>query len=125
MIEEIRASRAMVLPSFAEGLPVVLMEALALGRPVVTTAIGGTPELVQPGVTGWLVPAGSVEALVPAIREALDAAPGRLEEMGRAGVELVSRHHDAVREAGLLLELFEGFGARGPGDSAEDRPARM
>ena len=59
------ASRAMVLPSFAEGLPVVIMEALALGRPVVTTAIAGIPELVESGQTGWLVPAGSAEALVP------------------------------------------------------------
>ena len=46
------ASRVMVLPSFAEGLPVVIMEALALGRPVVTTYIAGIPELVEPGVDG-------------------------------------------------------------------------
>ena len=53
----------MVLPSFAEGLPIVIMEALALGRPVVSTYIAGIPELVQHGESGWLVPAGSVAAL--------------------------------------------------------------
>ena len=59
---EIEASRALVLPSFAEGLPGVFFEAFALGRPVISTYIAGTPELVEPGTSGWLVPAGSVEA---------------------------------------------------------------
>jgi glycosyltransferase involved in cell wall biosynthesis len=58
--QHILASRAMVLPSFAEGLPVVIMEALALGRPVISTYVAGIPELVEPGVCGWLVSAGSV-----------------------------------------------------------------
>ncbi len=99
-------SRALVLPSFAEGLPVVVMEALALGRPVVTTAIAGIPELVQSGVTGWLVPAGSVDALATAMREALETVPERLAEMGRAGVVLVAKDHDAAREAAKLTALF-------------------
>jgi colanic acid/amylovoran biosynthesis glycosyltransferase len=108
--EAIRGSRALVLPSFAEGLPVVVMEALALGRPVVTTAIAGIPELVETGVTGWLVPAGSVEALVAAMRAALTADPARLEAMGRAGAALVAKHHDAAREAGLLAGLIRAGG---------------
>ncbi|HEX9109629.1 MAG TPA: glycosyltransferase [Longimicrobiales bacterium] len=104
--EAIVGSRALVLPSFAEGLPVVVMEALALGRPVVTTAIAGIPELVQSGVTGWLVPAGAVDALASAMREALDSPPERLAEMGRAGAALVARDHDAAREAAKLAGLF-------------------
>ena len=104
--EAVVASRALVLPSFAEGLPVVVMEALALGRPVVTTAIAGIPELVESGVTGWLVPAGSVDALAAAMRAALEAAPARLAEMGRAGAALVARQHDAAKEARKLAELF-------------------
>ncbi len=52
-------SQVMVVPSFAEGLPVVVMEALALGRPVLATYIAGMAELVTPGLCGWLVPAGS------------------------------------------------------------------
>jgi len=105
--KEILSSRALVLPSFAEGLPVVVMEALALGRPVITSAVAGTPELVETGVTGWLVPAGSVEGLVAAMRAALAATPSRLSEMGRAGAALVATYHDAGREAGRLKTLFE------------------
>jgi colanic acid/amylovoran biosynthesis glycosyltransferase len=103
----IEGSRALLLPSFAEGLPVVVMEALALGRPVITTAIAGIPELVESGVTGWLVPAGSVEALVDAMRACLAASPERLAEMGRAGAARVARHHDASREAEKLARLFQ------------------
>ena len=104
--DAIRASRALVLPSFAEGLPVTIMEALALGRPAVTTAIAGIPELVEHGVTGWLVPAGSLEALAVAMRAVLEESPARLEVMGRTGAELVRRNHDAGREAQSLLALF-------------------
>ena len=82
---EILRSRALVLASLAEGLPVVIMEALALGRPVVATSIAGIPELVQPGVNGWLVPSGSVDALAEAIRAVLSAPAETLERMGRAG----------------------------------------
>lgn len=108
--EEVRravvGARAVVLPSFREGLPVSLMEALALGRPVISTAIAGIPELVVPGVSGWIVPAGSVDALVPVLREALEAPPARLEAMGRAGAALVAERHDATKEARKLLALF-------------------
>ena len=102
----IQASRALVHPSFAEGLPVAVMEALALGRPAVATAVAGTSELIEPGVTGWLVPAGSVERLADAMREVLHAPTARLEEMGRAGAALVARCHDATTEAGKLTALF-------------------
>ncbi len=64
---EILAARALVLPSFAEGLPVVLMEALALETPVIATYVGGIAELVVPGLCGWMVSAGAVEPLVDAL----------------------------------------------------------
>jgi glycosyltransferase involved in cell wall biosynthesis len=111
----IEGSRALLLPSFAEGLPVVVMESLALGRPVITTAIAGIPELVEPGVTGWLVPAGSVEALVDAMRAALATSPERLAEMGRAGAGRVALHHDASREAEKLARLFQRSAGATPG----------
>jgi len=104
--QHILASRAMVLPSFAEGLPVVIMEALALGRPVITTYVAGIPELVKPGVCGWLVPPGSVEALTAAMRAALQLPVEHLEQMGRAGTEQVAQRHDATVEAGKLVALF-------------------
>jgi glycosyltransferase involved in cell wall biosynthesis len=115
---ELLASRALVLPSFAEGLPVVLMEAMALGRPVVTTYIAGIPELVQDGVHGWLVPAGSVAALTTAVRDVLRSPRGHLETLGRAGVEQVKGRHDAAVEAGKLARLFRGEGLRGRKDSS-------
>ena len=81
--DEILAARALVLPSFAEGLPVVIMEAMALGRPVITTYVAGIPELVRTGATGWLVPAGDVEALVAAMEACLDAGSDALARDGR------------------------------------------
>ena len=105
--EEILRARALVLPSFAEGLPVVLMEALALGRPVISTYVAGIPELVTPGVCGWLVPAGSVDALTEAMREALSAPPEVLERLGRAGAARAAQRHDGAVEAAKLAALFE------------------
>jgi glycosyltransferase involved in cell wall biosynthesis len=105
--EEILRSQVMVLPSFTEGLPVVIMEALALGRPVISTYIAGIPELVIPGECGWLVPAGSVSALVDAMREALQTPVDRLEAMGAAGAARVCERHNITVEATKLKELFE------------------
>jgi colanic acid/amylovoran biosynthesis glycosyltransferase len=103
---EILAARALVLPSFAEGLPVVLMEALALKRPVISTYVAGIPELVTSGVCGWLVPAGSVNALREAIRAALQTPIERLEAMGEMGALRVRQDHCALTEAAKLSELF-------------------
>ncbi len=78
------AARAMVLPSFAEGLPVVIMEAMALQRPVISTYVAGIPELVRPGTDGWLVPAGDVDALADAMQACLEAPADELTRMGTA-----------------------------------------
>ena len=99
---EIVSARALVLPSFAEGLPVVIMEALAVGRPVISTRIAGIPELVRDGVNGWLVTPGSVEELTQAMREALDAVPELLDRLGAAGRRHVLAAHDARVEATKL-----------------------
>jgi glycosyltransferase involved in cell wall biosynthesis len=104
--EEILRSRALVLPSFAEGLPVVLMESLALGRPVITTWVAGIPELVENGISGWLVPPGSVEALADAMQQTLSTPVLRLTQMGQAGRAKVLQNHNAATEAARLAELF-------------------
>ena len=105
--DELLAARALVLPSFAEGLPVVIMEAMAIGRPVISTYVAGIPELVRDGVDGWLVPAGDVEALADAMRACLETPADRLEAMGRSAHERVQARHAIDVEAGKLRGLFE------------------
>ncbi|HJV27121.1 MAG TPA: glycosyltransferase [Aromatoleum sp.] len=105
--EEILAARAMVLPSFSEGLPVVIMEALALRRPVATTYVAGIPELVRPQENGWLFPAGSVEKLVSVLETVLATPSADLERMGEAGRRRVLERHDVDAEAGKLARHFQ------------------
>jgi colanic acid/amylovoran biosynthesis glycosyltransferase len=95
-------SRAMVLPSFAEGLPVVIMEAMSLKRPVISTYIAGIPELVEPKVSGWLVPAGDVTQLVDAMRAVLTASREQLQTMGESAYLKVTERHDIDIEANKL-----------------------
>lgn len=103
---EILASGALVLSSFAEGLPVVIMEAMALKRPVLTTYIAGIPELVIDGQNGWLFPAGSVECLVDAIERFLNTPEQILMQMGEAGYARVVERHSIDIEAEKLATLF-------------------
>lgn len=104
--KQILASKAMILPSFAEGLPVVIMESLALSRPVLSTYVAGIPELVEPNVCGWLVPAGSVHALVTAIQEVLETSHETLEQMGQVGAKRVQEQYNSTIEGEKLAQLF-------------------
>jgi glycosyltransferase involved in cell wall biosynthesis len=108
--EHLLRARAFVLPSFAEGLPVVIMEALALARPVVATEIAGIPELVDSDC-GWLVTAGSEEALAIAISKALRAPAEELNRKGAVGRERVHRMHDARRNAEQVIAAIAGRSA--------------
>ncbi|MGV2973921.1 glycosyltransferase family 4 protein [Roseibium alexandrii] len=99
----IKSSRALVLPSYAEGLPIVLMEALALTRPVITTTIAGIPELVNTSC-GWLIEPGDEHALAEAFRSALSADPETLKAMGDAGRQRVTSMHDISELAEKLAE---------------------
>jgi glycosyltransferase involved in cell wall biosynthesis len=109
--DEILAARALVLPSFAEGLPVVVMEALALRRPVLTTYVAGIPELVRSGESGWLFPAGSVEELARAMQECLTTSESELRWMGENGRRCVLEHHSVDVEAAKLIDLFAATAA--------------
>lgn len=101
----LQSSRALVLPSFAEGLPVVIMEALAMGRPVISTYIAGIPELLT-AECGWVIPAGSIDALVNAMKEVLDSSTSTLTTMGRVGREQVQLLHNAENEASKIAQLL-------------------
>jgi glycosyltransferase involved in cell wall biosynthesis len=105
--EEILAARALVLPSFAEGLPVVIMEAMALRRPVLTTYVAGIPELVRQGENGWLFPAGAVDELAQAMGECLAQPAEVLQRMGEAAYQRVLQRHDIDTEAAKLAGYFK------------------
>lgn len=103
---ELLAARALVLPSFAEGLPVVIMEAMALRRPVLTTYVAGIPELVRQGENGWLFPAGDVGTLSAAMADCLAKSADSLQLMGEMAYRRVLERHDIDTEAAKLASLF-------------------
>jgi len=97
---------AFCLPTFIEGLPVVLMEAMASGLPVVTTPVNGIPELVQDGVTGLLVPPGRPDLLADALQRVL-VEPAAGADLARAGRERVIAEFDIRRIGPSIAALFE------------------
>lgn len=121
--EHILASRALVLPSFAEGLPVVIMEAMALRRPVLTTYIAGIPELVRPREHGWLFPAGSVEELARAMEDCLAQPLAELLRMGDAAHDRAIARHSIQTEATRLAELLRLEDPVVADDSAQTVPS--
>ncbi|MGD9703662.1 MAG: glycosyltransferase family 4 protein [Acidimicrobiia bacterium] len=108
VLDELRDADVFCLPTFAEGLPVALMEAMAVGVPVVSTFIAGIPELVIDGETGVVVPAGRADALADAIERLVTdpAFAGALADKARAQV---AAHHDLNANIGELAELFGRF----------------
>ncbi|TWT81930.1 Alpha-D-kanosaminyltransferase [Planctomycetes bacterium CA13] len=123
-------SRVLVMPSFAEGLPVACMESLAMGRPVISTSIAGIPELIRTGVDGWLIPAGSVKSLSRAMKKALTASADELKQLGQTGAARVRQRHDVRREARKLSHLFQGHATKNGADFAStespgDTPSPM
>jgi glycosyltransferase involved in cell wall biosynthesis len=107
--EALGTSDVLVLPSFAEGVPVALMEAMVSARPVIATRVGGVQELVEDGVSGRIVAPGNAEELATAISD-MAADPGLRRAMGKAGRAKVITEFDIDREAVWLKTLFEGGG---------------
>jgi glycosyltransferase involved in cell wall biosynthesis len=101
----IQSARIFALPSFAEGLPIVLMESLAIGRAVITTQINGIPELVDSDC-GWIIKAGDVPALQDAVSQALSTDSKTLAALGKTGRKRVIEAHDQTRNAAQLRALF-------------------
>ena len=103
---EILNAKALVLPSFAEGLPVVIMEAMALRRPVISTYIAAIPELVITGENGFLFPAGDVDALADTLEKFLALPNEQLSQMGELAYKRVLERHSVSTEADKLAQLF-------------------
>lgn len=106
VLRELAQAHAMVLPSFAEGLPMVVMEAMASARPVIATWVAGIPELMQHGKTGWLVPAGDCAALVEAITDMSMTTDAKLGKMAKTARARALTRHDIDQEAQKLAALF-------------------
>ncbi len=108
--DEIRAhyeaADAFCLPSFAEGLPVVLMEAMAMRRPVIATRIAGVPELIDDGESGLLVAPGTVPALTAALTRLLDDIPLR-HRLAEAGRHRILEDFDVRANAARLADIFD------------------
>ena len=96
----------LVLTSDNEGLPVAVLEALASGRPVVSTRVGGVPELIEDGKTGFIVPPGDHEALADTLVHALGDMD-RLRAMGRQGQQRTLEEYNAQR---LIRDIDRLYG---------------
>ncbi|WP_109477837.1 glycosyltransferase [Paraburkholderia sp. C35] len=105
---ELVSARGLVLASFAEGLPIVIMEAMSLGRAVIAADIAAIPELVQTGETGWLFSPGSMESLSSAITQCLSTTEADHVAMGERARKVIQQRHDQDREASVLAKLFSG-----------------
>jgi colanic acid/amylovoran biosynthesis glycosyltransferase len=103
--ELLRNADVFVMGSFAEGLPVVLMEAMAAGVPVVATRIAGIPELVDDGQNGFLVPPGDPALAAVAVRQLLQD-PELRNRFAIAGRAKVEREFDINREASWLAKIL-------------------
>jgi glycosyltransferase involved in cell wall biosynthesis len=110
------AALGLVVASFAEGLPVVIMEAMARQRPVIATRIAAVPELVIPGETGWLVAPGRADLLAAAMQAMLSTPPAELMRLGALGRQRVAAAHDATAEAAVL---WQAMGAASAGAAAK------
>ncbi len=122
IVRELAASDVLVTPSVPtrggkrEGIPVVLMEAMAAGLPVVASRLSGIPELVTDGVDGLLVPPGDPQALAAAL-EGLAGDPDRRHRLGDAGRATIKREFDVMGSAVALADLIRS------GRDASDRTA--
>jgi len=106
------SARAIVVPSeLYENAPISVMEAYALGRPVIGARIGGIPELVREGATGMLFEAGNVEALAATLTRAQSLPSSTLEDMGRAGLEWMRADFSPAAYRERMLALYRSIGA--------------
>lgn len=123
--ELLSASDVFVLSSNSEGLPLSMVEAMATGLPVISTAVGGIPALVADGETGFLVPSGDVDALAAKLAT-LKADPAQATAMGKRGRKLALGRYSAERMMASYMDIYEALLARRESDRrAVLRPSEL
>jgi glycosyltransferase involved in cell wall biosynthesis len=97
-----------VLPSYSEGLPLAIIEAMSAGLPIISTPVGGIPDVIRDGYNGFLVPPGDIKALVSKI-EILARDPGMRENMGIRSREIAECELDVNHVVKQLVELYDSL----------------
>ena len=107
----IRGARAVVLPSeWYENAPISILEAYALGKPVIGADIGGIPEMIEPNQSGWLFTSRSADDLAERLRQAMLAPQTELVEMGRAGRAIVEQRYTAAAYLHAMQNVYQQVG---------------
>jgi glycosyltransferase involved in cell wall biosynthesis len=112
----LRDCDVLVLPSLSDARPRCILEAMFLGRPVIATAVGGIPTMVEDGQTGYLVPPGDPEALTRALRRLADS-PELRERLARAGRARAEAEFQPERSARRYVALYQQLAERAHLDS--------
>lgn len=113
LFEVVAKARAVILPSeWYENAPMSILEAYALAKPVIGADIGGIPELIKEGETGFLFPSGSVEGLKAAIERMRDLSDGAVAEMGQRARGFVAERFTAELYRERMLDLYASLGVR-------------
>lgn len=114
--EEVRRARAVVLPSeWYENAPMTVLEAYAMGKPVIGADIGGIPELIKDYETGFLFPSGDVRRLSKILKEVSSMSSASLEEMGRRARRWVEQDFSAAEYRRKIVAVYEELGVRSDG----------
>ena len=108
VVQTLGQSHIFLLPSIAEALPVVLMEAQAVGLPVIATIVGSTDQVIVDGKSGFLVPSRDESALAERLQYLIEQ-PGIWPEMGRAGRKFVEEQYDIKKLNNRLVEIFQAL----------------
>ena len=108
----LKSSHALALPSYNEGLPMALLEAMSYGLPVLTTKVGGIPELVEDGCSGYLIEPGDQEAMIDRLELWLTRDEER-QQMGKAARARVERYFSADHAIARLEEIYTSLGRNG------------
>jgi glycosyltransferase involved in cell wall biosynthesis len=109
----IHMCNTIVLPSYREGMPNVILQACAMSKPVIVTDVSGSREIVANNISGWVVQHRNPHALSSAMFNAVGAEPGVLEQMGKNGKALVAQHYDQTSQLKRMIEFYRNVSADG------------